>query len=74
MDSFDESMKPVEALQNLACLVESTSNVWTSTSGSLDCHVLLDYDLKIWEASRTSIFSMSIGNRFKFRHEIVELL
>ena len=32
VDSFDENIQPVEALQNLACLVEGTSSVWTSTS------------------------------------------
>ena len=51
VDSFDENIKPVEALQNLACLVENTSNVWTSTSGNPFCHRLPDSELKIWEAS-----------------------
>ena len=56
VDSFDESVKPVEALQNLACLVESTSAVWTSTSRSPYRHDLRDNELKIWEASLTNSF------------------
>lgn len=40
VDSFDENIQPVEALQNLACLVESTSVVWTSTSGVLHRHTV----------------------------------
>ena len=51
VNSFDESIKPEEALQNLACLVESTSNVWTSTSGYPYCHSIRDSELRIWEAS-----------------------
>ena len=55
VESFDENINPVEALQNLAWLVEGTSNFWTSTSGFADCHHVRDYELRIWEASITSI-------------------
>ena len=50
VDSFDENIQPLEALQNLACLVQNTSNVWTSTSQySSYCHVVDHTKLRLWE-------------------------
>ena len=48
-DSFDDKIQPVEALQNLACLIESTIAVWTSTHGYPDHKFVDKSSLKIWE-------------------------
>ena len=48
-DSFDDKIQPVEALQNLACLMENTMIVWTSTHGYSNRKVVDKSSLKIWE-------------------------
>lgn len=48
-DSYDDKIQPVEALQNLACLIENTIVVWTSNNGSSNRKDVDKSSLKIWE-------------------------
>ncbi|CAB4005379.1 Hypothetical predicted protein, partial [Paramuricea clavata] len=54
VNSFDDKIQPVQALQNLEYLVEGMSAVWTSTSGYSYRHTVDSYNLKLGEVGATS--------------------
>ena len=64
--SFDQDIKPVEALQNLACLVENTSNVWTSTYKVPHRNVVDSSKLNLREVGATIMFTEPTGNGSNF--------
>ena len=49
VDSFDDKIQLVEALERLQCLVNGTTSVWTSTSGNAENHPIDSQKLKLEE-------------------------
>ena len=56
----------MEALQNLACLVENTLNVWTSASKCPHLNVVDSSRLNLREVGATIMFTNSTGNESNF--------
>jgi hypothetical protein len=54
VNTFDDKIQPVEALQNLEYLVKGISVFWTSSSGYPYCYTVASRDLKLWEVGVTS--------------------
>ena len=55
VDSFDFIIQPVEALQQLECLVQDISLVWTSDTTRRPCRHSVEYGkLRLWEVGVTS--------------------